>query len=1101
MNLSDESNRRAALTDLASSLLVEAAAGTGKTSLMAGRVAMLLAEGAQPDSIAAITFTELAASELSLRIRGYVHELLQGRIPSVFACALPKGLTKDQMLNLAQSAKRLDELTASTIHGFCQDVITSYAVEADLDPGAKVVDAADANGIFEAAFLIWLIDRLSKSDDPSDPILVLSKSDPLKFVDTLKDLASLKRRHPTAGVVPMRPGARADIEFADAVDEFAGWAARTKREAKTEALLTGLRQLADFFRDCFASPPSFSRLWELASPPRVGAMKNKLNDLAPYRRKSAWKELYGAEDGERINAEAEVLFDRAESAYRSLLGQIANGLVGPLSSVLDEVIADYSWRKRAAAALDFDDLLLRAHELVHRNEAVREALGRRYRHIFVDEFQDTDPIQAAFIFQIAAEKRNDHWQDVRVRPGALFLVGDPKQAIYRFRGADIRAYMEARKAMEAQQGGRVIQVTANFRSRKGLLDHVNDCFHLVLSASTQPGYVKLTHAIEDPDGAPPAVMKATINLPPDPSSETQREAEADAVADICARLIGSVDIVRADGSRSPLKPGDIALLTPTGTELWRYERALEQQGLSVASQAGQTLFLRQATQDVVALMRVLADPLDTLAFGALLRGPLVGLTDAELLDIAEELRSSAASDNDPERFTVLTRARRVQHPLARQVLEALQLLRKRVATTTPMLLLSEAAELLQIRVVLAARYGNRSARALANLDSLIEMARPYAVAGLRNFAYDLQRHWEAKTPKPEGRTDASDGAIEIVTMHSSKGLEWPVVIPINTATILRSPPEFVHRQSDNTLHWVLGGVTPTDLLGARQEEEQNQARERERVWYVACTRARDMLILPHLKEASTRSWSKTVDLGHARLPEIRLKDFPKSKPPAQAPLENKQTPEVFAAQAMQVVRASPDIEWKRPSDKDQDRAETFEITPGETAGPLNSPVPLTGGRLRGILLHKLMEEFLTGELAEDEASAQARARVLLGELVGVQGLADGTWPDPDEAAKTAFSTLRLPEVTSLRAGMSAEIPIWASQAAGSVLAGRADAMAIDRNGTITAVFDWKSDVAPSPADRTQHAGQLSDYLSATGAPRGAVVYMTLGETVWVTPAK
>ena len=227
----------------------------------------------------------------------------------------------------------------------------------------------------------------------------------------------------------------------------------------------------------------------------------------------------------------------------------------------------------------------------------------------------------------------------------------------------------------------------------------------------------------------------------------------------------------------------------------------------------------------------------------------------------------------------------------------------------------------------------------------------------------------------------------------------------------------MHRQSDNTLHWVLGGVTPTDLLEARQEEEHNQARERERVWYVACTRARDMLILPHLSEASTRSWSRAVDLGHVRLPEIRLKDLPKSKPPTQAPLENEQTPEVFAAQAVQVARASPDIEWKRPSDEDQDRAENFEIAPGETAGPLDAPVPLAGGRLRGILLHKLMEEFLTGELAEDEASVRDRARVLLGELVGVQGLADGTAPDPDEAARTALSTLRLPDVASLRAGM------------------------------------------------------------------------------------
>jgi ATP-dependent exoDNAse (exonuclease V) beta subunit len=417
-----------------------------------------------------------------------------------------------------------------------------------------------------------------------------------------------------------------------------------------------------------------------------------------------------------------------------------------------------------------------------------------------------------------------------------------------------------------------------------------------------------------------------------------------------------------------------------------------------------------------------------------------------------------------------------------------------------MLLLSEAAELLHIRVILAARYGNRSARALANLDALIEMARPYAVAGLRSFVHDLQSHWEAKTPQPEGRTDSWEGAVEIITMHKSKGLEWPVVIPINTATLLRSPPEFVHRQSDNTLHWVMGGVTPVDLLEARQEEEHSQARERERLWYVACTRARDLLILPHLKEASGRSWSRAVDLAHDRLPELRLEGLPEGRLPTQSAAANNQTSEVFASQAAQVARSSPAIEWKRPSDEDPDRPENFEIAPGESTISLDAPVPLAGGRLRGILLHKLMEEFLTGELVEDEASVRDRARTLLGDLVGVQRLASGSVPDADEAATIALRTLRLPDVASQRSSMRAEIPVWTSPAPEVLLAGRADAVLVDDHGHVTTVFDWKSDIAPSPADRIRHAGQLSDYLATTGASRGAVVYMTLGETVWVQPA-
>ena len=137
MTLVDEDRRRRALTDLGSTLLVEAAAGTGKTSLMAGRVAMLLASGCEPKHIAAITFTELAASELSLQIHAIVEALLAGEIPKVLRSALPNGLSVEQTSALAAAAHRLDELAASTIHGFCQEMIRSYAIDTDLDPGSR----------------------------------------------------------------------------------------------------------------------------------------------------------------------------------------------------------------------------------------------------------------------------------------------------------------------------------------------------------------------------------------------------------------------------------------------------------------------------------------------------------------------------------------------------------------------------------------------------------------------------------------------------------------------------------------------------------------------------------------------------------------------------------------------------------------------------------------------------------------------------------------------------------------------------------------------------------------------------------------------------
>jgi ATP-dependent exoDNAse (exonuclease V) beta subunit len=1097
MKLADEPQRRRVLTDLGATLLVEAAAGTGKTSLIAGRVAMLLAAGREPQHIAAITFTELAAGELALRIRSYVATLLTGKVPTVMALALPQGLGPEQKANLAAAQQHLDEITTSTIHGFCQEIIRSYAIETGLDPGSRVIDGSSADAMFESVFSAWLIDRLSSGVHADDPVAVLSEHDPLEVVELIKKLADLKRMRPTARTIPTRLDHRADIDFVEAVQGFVRWFAAAPNEPRTARLVDDLQVLASFYADCFKTKPSFRALWKVAHPPRLESMASGSANLSPYRCKTSWKNKCGADAGERFNAEAERHVAAIDRLYRDMLGQIADGLVGVLSEALDDVIGAYSRRKHDAAALDFDDLLLRAHDLVSKHEAVRVALGERYQHIFVDEFQDTDRIQAAIIFLIAAETRPARWQDARLRPGALFLVGDPKQAIYRFRGADIDAYNEARAAIASQARDSVVEVTANFRSQQAIVDHVNKCFEPVLQAGGQPGYVRLSATLEGAEHGLPCAATVTIDLPPGPSAAVQRDEEAAIVAQICRRLIDAIHVKRMDGSKTLLAPGDIALLAPTGTELWRYERALEDVGLSVASQAGKTLLRQQETQDVLALLRTLADPADTLAFGAFMRGPMVGITDEELLDVADAVQRAVAADEPHRLFDVRTPPELVSHPVVQSVLTTLQHLRRRAGSTTPRILLAEAMEKLHLRVIVAARHGNRSARALANLDALIEMARPYDVSGLRAFVRDLQSDWELRTQRSEGRIDASTDAVEIVTIHSSKGLEWPVVIPINTSTAFRPPPQFVYRHSDDTLHWIIGGVTPPALEQAREEESRQEALQRERMWYVACTRARDLLIIPELPAASSQSWSKILDLGHHALPKLSLDHLPEPAPIRPAVVVNDQSPERFAREAENVIAAAPALTWLRPSDHDRDRAEALEPVRRAADDAFEYVLPVGAGRIRGVLLHKLMEELLTGELTDtDAAAAERRAEQLLEELLGREETQPDARPDPSEMARTALKTLTFADVAALRPHLIPEVAIWSSSPDGTCLAGRADALAVE-DGNVIAVLDWKSDIAQSQDERSGYVGQLSEYLAATGAPRGALVYMSLGEIVWV----
>ncbi|MCK1341540.1 UvrD-helicase domain-containing protein [Bradyrhizobium sp. 38] len=1096
--LADNPARLRAVTELGATLLVEAAAGTGKTALMAARLTMLLAHGAEPGSIAAITFTELAASALAARVHHYVDELLAGRVPKPLQGALSDGLNEAQRRALSAAADKLDELSTATIHAFCKTIICSYAVEADIDPGARILDATQAEAAFNSVFEQWFKRRLNGSARADDPVAALSQFDPRHVVATLRALARFSLEHRGARTPAADLSGRPDMELAEAVADFRRWLSAQPVEPKTLDLMGQLETLARHFAGSFETPPSFETLWRLAHPGRLPCMRRRTFELLTPKTKTAWEKAAGKDRGAQLNEEAGVHFARVARCYRVILGRIAGALVAKLADELDEVLADYAAFKRAAAVLDFDDLLERARRLVCEHDALRRELGRRYRYIFVDEFQDTDPTQAEILFMIAADDRPARWQDSALRAGALFMVGDPKQSIYRFRGADVASYGEARAAISRRWPENIVQITANFRSRPEILTHTNRCFATPLSGRGQPGYVALAPTIDQPDHNLPCAAKIRIDVPPDSRPAQIRDAEAEAVADLCARLIGNLNIRDDNGDVAPLSPGGIALLAPTGAELWRYERALETRGLPIASQAGKGLFRRQEVQDFVALARVLADAGDTLAFGALMRGPLVGLTEEQLLDITAALPPHEDRPHAIPRFSLMAEADHVIHPTARRVLSILKDLHRRARVTTPALLLAEAAERLAIRPILSAREGDRSARAAANIEAVLERARPYDVKGLKRFVRDISRDWRVGEAYDEGRIDAEGDAIELMTVHSAKGLEWPVVIPINTATLLRSREPFVHRAGDDTLHWVIGDVVPPELIAALETDHESLMRERERLWYVACTRARELLVVPELPEAEQKSWARIVDMAHDVLPRLDVSRMTPRPVQIIAEPPNRQTAELFAAERASIDAAAVPLTWVRPSDHDVDRISTSEAIALEGGDAPEIEAPVGAGRVRGLLLHKLMEEVLTGELAEDAGGLAARARELIGQLP-LDAAEDGVLPNADEITATALRALHLPEVAALRMRLVPEWPIYSvlpdrPEAIG--LAGRIDAIAYDGERA-DVVIDWKSDFDPSETDMRLHAEQIQQYLRATGASRGALVYMTPGIIRWI----
>jgi ATP-dependent exoDNAse (exonuclease V) beta subunit len=1114
--LPDATARFAALTAIDRSLLVEAGAGSGKTALMAGRVAVLFANGVQPKHVAAVTFTEFAASELLQRITGFAVALARGEVPHELELAFPSGICAEQQAQAQRACNAIDQLTCTTIHGLAQRLIKPYPAEADMDPGAEIIDPAEADLAFTELYEAWLKKHLAGNDEHG-LLAELVLADEQNALKLLNELAQFLRRNRDAKPAGGRWSRAVADQFIAAANAFARGLDRWDfREEKTDEVGAAFVSLVELLGPSLQDDnPSNRALVAALQLPRSEACFTQ-NGRRALRVRVAWQRAAAAAGRSKANAEqacdaATSDYESCHDALEALLSEAAAELLARLAVEMDELMRDWRAYKRAAALLDFDDLLYTARDLLTRHEEIRQALAKRFHHVLVDEFQDTDPLQIEIIWLLcgeACEQSTVNMLGRALRPGALFLVGDPKQAIYRFRGADVNAYMMARTAIGKTD---LLKIIANFRSVDPILSFVNHRFEKVLSeAAGQPGFSELSSIHRGMTG-PFSVAALDIPEPGEasekPNAAMLRDAEAECVAEACSRLIGNAMTrdEHAEGGKRPCRPGDIALLAPTGTDLWRFEQALEDRGISVSTQAGKGFFRRQEVADLIALTRMLADARDTLALGALLRGPLVGLTEGELLDIADAL---PPDPNRPDRLPCLdlrTDSTVIQHALGRSVLEALQSLHRRARSTTPYALLADAIAALNVRPQLRQRFRGGSERAIANVDLFLEMARAYDVRGLRAFARDMRSNWTDAVRQVEGRPDAEENAVTLVTVHAAKGLEWPVVIPINMTGRPHAETGVMQDRRLSVFSTRVLGAEPAGYAALKEHNVREDARERVRLWYVATTRARDFLILPrHSAELSDTCWANIVDLQLDELPRLDLAKLGDEKISEPDGAQNAQTPEIFAAEAARITRAMHKLDWTRPS-----RMELGE-------GPPSIPVPLfdsaddaqlateipvpsvAGSSQRGILLHKLMEEVLTGETSVTPAELRRRAEELIGQLGLESEIDPARGISPVELAATVERTLGLPEVTQLRERLVPEHTVFGRETTpvGEILiSGVADAVALDAEGGIDTIIDWKSDVDPSQSTLIHYFKQLDEYRRHTGAKRALLVLMTAGKVM------
>jgi ATP-dependent helicase/nuclease subunit A len=576
----------------------------------------------------------------------------------------------------------------------------------------------------------------------------------------------------------------------------------------------------------------------------------------------SWKgygPLYGARgDGEKITRQD--VFDRRERVHQRLenFRDAAGAQLAPLlRDELWPVIGAYNGLKQRAGVLDFMDLLLMARDLVRDNPVVRAELQRRFTHIFIDEFQDTDPLQVEILMLLSADDPNQRdWRAVRPVAGKLFIVGDPKQSIYRFRRADVALYQAVKKQL-LQCGARLEYLTASFRPNSEIAEFVNAAFSpLMVESSTQAKYAPL-NALRPPAPRQRALVALPVPAPWGDFGKIVKfridESLPQAVAGFISWLIqkSGWTITQRDAAAppAPIQARHICILfrrfDAWGEDISRgYMRALEARHVPHVLLGGRSFHEREEVMTLRNALMAIERPDDELAVFATLRGPIFALSDAALLTFRATIGS-------------LHPFRKIDQELGGEladVAQALTVLRElhRGRNRRP---IADTIQRFLSRTRAHAGFAvwPTGEQALANLMRVLDKARRFEVRGgisFRGFVDQLETEAENLEGAEAKVVEEGTDGVRMMTVHSAKGLEFPVVILADiTCKEIGAAQRFV--DPDRRLCATsLCGCVPDELLERREEEERRDSEEAIRLLYVAATRARDLLIVPVVGDRS-----------------------------------------------------------------------------------------------------------------------------------------------------------------------------------------------------------------------------------------------------------
>ncbi|MCS1350239.1 exodeoxyribonuclease V subunit beta [Mechercharimyces sp. CAU 1602] len=847
-----------AVNALAVDCIVSAGAGSGKTRVLVERYLNLLEYHRDDcrilEQVVAITFTEKAAIEMKKRIRVGMRKRME-------AC-----LAQSQLHQAEQWSQRIAEFERAhitTIHAFCRHWLSQFPIEAGVDPQFTVLEEVEAKHYRERAAEAALKELFHPSDEEEGAkavrkmVIAWGKEEAIQVLShsVAERMGSGQTLEEWKEVTTSQLN-----ELESQLDEWQQSSLILLLEtATTLALLQGIKS---------KKLSQFQAWWQdqgsgfVHGDRKPLALLPLLEDLLHLLKGNWGKKEEVLVPRDRLKEEVEKLIHQTRG--RMTLPQ-ERAALGVWFALMHRTEVHYEESKKELGALDFDELQWRMDGLLREHPSICKHIGRSIRYLMVDEFQDTNPMQMKILTQLRA---------VETTPGKWFVVGDPKQSIYRFRGADVSLFQEERERV-ISSGGIEVALATNFRSNPNLIHFFNLFFPTLMR--DEKGFQRYQPVLAEP-GAEGRVDGIQFMPIPDKKERederTDQEVEAESLAIHITQLC-----------QEGWHPGQMGILLRKMTHIKVYEHALQQQRIPYQVVGGRGFFSRQEIVDVLHFLHYLADPKDVLSLAGVLRSPFCAISDTTLVQLTERLQQGGTWT------AILTMDEGVLPTAEQEKLDDIVHLFTEAFDRLGRIPLAEWLTWLLdrsgYRHTLWATTG--AERAQANIDKLIESARqrpPQQQYSLHAFLlYIGERMKQGEEMEAPVALDERD-SVQIMTIHQAKGLEFPLVfvpdmgqkLSRNSDEILFDPKQGISLRLRNDEGEVIETYRYVEMKEAHDRLDQE---ERVRLLYVALTRAEDQLLLSGIPKTyiekegrsliAAESWSHWLDaiIGYNHIDETR----------------------------------------------------------------------------------------------------------------------------------------------------------------------------------------------------------------------------------------